>query len=142
MKVKSLMTRPVCNIGLWEAIEEAARIMDEAGVDALTILDNGKLVGMVTDRDISVRAIGRGISPQEAVSKIMRRDVPTCDGEMESEDALDIMAEQRIQQMPVCNAYGRVIGMISRVALVSAGFERSEAPGPRAGQFGPPATVG
>lgn len=142
MKVKSLMTRPVCSIGLWEAIEEAARIMDEAGVDALTILDNGKLVGIVTDRDISVRAIARGVSPQEAVSNIMRRDVQTCDGEMETDDALDIMAEQRIQQMPVCNPYGRVIGMISRGALVSAGLERSEAAGPRSGQYAPPATVG
>ena len=142
MKVKSLMTRPVCSIGLWEPIEEAAHIMDEAGVDALTILDNGKLVGIVSDRDISVRAIGRGVSPHEAVSHIMRRDVQTCDGEMAIGDALDIMAEQRIQQMPVCNAYGRVIGMISRGALVSAGLERSEPPGPRADQYGPSATVG
>ena len=127
MKVKSLMIRTVCSIGRWEAIEEAARLMDEAGVDALTILDNGQLVGIVTGRDISVRAIGRGISPHEPVSKIMSRDVQTCDGEMEAEDAFDVMTEQHLQRMPVCNAYGRLIGMISRGILASPELQRKEA---------------
>jgi predicted transcriptional regulator len=71
----------------------------------------------------------------------MRRDVLTCDAEMEIAEALDIMAEQDLQQLPVCNAYGRVIGMISRAALVSAGLEPSEAPGPSASPYGSPATV-
>ncbi len=142
MKVKSLMTRPVCSIGRWETIEEAARLMDEAGVDALTILDNGKLVGIVTGRDISVRAIGRGVSPHEPVSKIMSRDVQTCDGEMEAEDALDIMAEQQIRRMPVCNTYGRLIGMISFGILALPESKQDETAGPRSNHYGPSATVG
>jgi CBS domain-containing protein len=142
MKVKSLMTRPVCSIGRWEAIEEAARLMDETGVDALTILDNGKLVGIVTGRDISVRAIGRGVSPHEPVSTIMTRDVQTCDGEMEAEDALDIMAEQQIRRMPVCNTYGRLIGMISRGVLGLPESKQEQAAGPRGAHCRRSATVG
>jgi CBS domain-containing protein len=140
MKVKSLMTRPVCSIGRWETIEEAARLMDETGLDALTILDNGKLVGIVTGRDISVRAIGRGVSPHESVSKIMSRDVRTCDGEMEAEDALDIMAEQQIRRMPVCNSYGRLIGIVGRGVLARPESRQREVP--RGDQYRPSARAG
>jgi CBS domain-containing protein len=114
--------------------------MDETGVDALTILDNGKLVGIVTGRDISVRAIGRGVSPHESVSKIMSRDVRTCDGEMEAEDALDIMAEQQIRRMPVCNSYGRLIGIVGRGVLARPESRQREVP--RGDQYHPSATAG
>lgn len=128
MKVKSLMTRLVRSIGRWEAIQEAARVMDEADIDALTILDNGKLVGLVTRRDISVRGIGRGLSVQEPVSTIMTRDVQTCDVEMETTAALEIMTARQICRMPVCNAYGRLIGMISLEILTSPGSQPEEPP--------------
>lgn len=128
MKVSSLMTRLVRSMGRWEPIEEAARVMDEANVDALTILDNGRLVGLVTRRDISLRGIGRGLSLQEPVATIMTRDLQTCDGEMETEDAFDIMTAQQIRRMPVCNPYGRLIGMISLEILASSGSQSEDPP--------------
>jgi CBS domain-containing protein len=113
VKASALMTRPICSVARTASIADAAQLMSETGVGALTVVDNGDLVGIVTDRDIAIRAVGSGLPLEKPVSIIMTGEVLTCHEETELAVALETMARQQVRRMPVCNDYGSVIGMLS-----------------------------
>lgn len=113
MKAGALMTRPICSVARSASIADAAHLMSETGVGALTVVDDGELGGIVTDRDIAIRAVASGLPLERSVSIIMTGEVLTCHEETELEEALETMARQQVRRMPVCNDYGSVIGMLS-----------------------------
>ena len=78
MKVRDVMTHDVCVVRPDHTVEEAARMMAAIDVGLLPVGEGDRLVGMITDRDIAVRAVGEGKGPATQVEQVMTQDVKSC----------------------------------------------------------------
>src|SRR5688572_23802737 len=113
MQVSELMTREVQTIAPDDTIQAAARIMAEIDAGVLPVAEGEKLVGMITDRDIAIRAVAQGQGPDSRVSDVMSDEVLFCYEDDDTEDVLDNMAEQQIRRMPVVDREQQLVGIIS-----------------------------
>ena len=112
--IQEVMTRDVQTISTQETVQRAAQLMDELNVGAIPVVDDGKLVGMVTDRDITVRSVAVGQDPTSTrVNDVMSTDVRTCTVEQSVDDVLAQMADVQIRRVPVLDGNGQVIGIVS-----------------------------
>ena len=113
--IQDIMTRDVQTISSQETIQRAAQLMDELNVGAIPVLDGDKLVGMITDRDITVRSVAAGQDPGSTkVTDVMSTDVRTCTPGQSVEDVLSQMGDVQIRRVPVVDAQsGKVIGIVS-----------------------------
>ncbi len=112
--IQEVMTRDVQTISTQDTVQRAAQLMDELNVGAIPVVDDGKLVGMVTDRDITVRSVAIGQDPASTrVNDVMSTDVRTCTVEQSVEDVLAQMADVQIRRVPVVDGNGQVIGIVS-----------------------------
>jgi CBS domain-containing protein len=118
MEVREVMSKPPRFIDALEPISKAALVMGATGVGSLLVLRDGELVGIVTDRDLTVRAIGRGLPVSDPVENVMTADVETCRSDTELADALQVMGDQKIRRLPVCSATGDVVGIVSISDLI------------------------
>jgi CBS domain-containing protein len=119
MHVHDAMTTDISSIEAERPISEAARLMVEKDVGALPVLEGGRLVGIVTDRDITVRAVAAGMSAAGLVRDIMTPDVQCCHPAEDVRQALDEMSEQKIRRMPVLSSEGNLVGMVSLGDIVA-----------------------
>lgn len=114
MKVKSAMHKGAEWVAPTTPVAEVAKRMRELDVGAIPVGENDRLIGMVTDRDITCRAVANG----HDVSNLTARDVMTkgiiyCrDGE-ELDDALRIMESKKVRRLPVIDDKKRMVGMLS-----------------------------
>lgn len=113
MKIGDIMTRSVRSIEPTENIVKLAHLMGELDVGAIPVIEHGKIVGIVTDRDIAIRAVAAGLHNGTPVLRIMSRDVKSCREADEVDEVLATMSEQQVRRMPVCSAGGELVGMIS-----------------------------
>jgi len=112
--IQEVMTRDVQTISTQETVQRAAQLMDELNVGAIPVVDDGKLVGMVTDRDITVRSVAVGQDPTTTrVNDVMSTDVRTCTVDQSVEDVLAQMADVQIRRVPVLDGNGQIIGIVS-----------------------------
>lgn len=114
--VSELMTRDVRFVAPQESLQRAAQMMDELDVGALPVCDGGKLVGMVTDRDITIRGTATGRSPQDAhVDEVMSTDVRWCFEDQPLDDVMIQMADSQIRRIPVVSHDDehRLVGIVS-----------------------------
>lgn len=110
MKIAEIMTSTVTAVGSCERISDAARLMADEDVGALPVLDGAKVIGMVTDRDIAVRAVAEGLPAEALVRRIMSKDVISCSPDDDLEDVLEIMSNEQVRRLPVCES-GRLVGI-------------------------------
>jgi CBS domain-containing protein len=111
--VSEAMTRDVRVASPDHTLEAAARIMAEIDAGVLPVAENDRLVGMITDRDIAVRAVARGKGPDTRVREIMTPDVKYCfEDEPLSHVAVN-MGDLRIRRLPVLNREKRLVGILS-----------------------------
>ncbi|WEX10190.1 CBS domain-containing protein [Chelativorans sp. AA-79] len=113
MKVSEMMTRDVRVANPDDTIQQAARIMAEIDAGSLPVGDNDRLVGMLTDRDIAVRAIAQGQGPDCRVGDIMTRDVRYCFEDEDTDHVAHNMADQQIRRLPVVSRDKRLVGILS-----------------------------
>jgi CBS domain-containing protein len=94
-------------------VTEAVRTMNDVQVGAAVVLDRESLVGIITERDVMVRVVGRGRQPEgTAVSDVMTRAVSTVTPKTSISDAMSLMSQRRYRHLPVVDN-GRVCGVIS-----------------------------
>lgn len=117
MRVKDIMTASVDSIESTDTIADAARRMAEDDVGALPVLTDGKLVGIVTDRDIAVRGVAAGISSDAPIRRVMSENVATCAPDDEIETVLALMSREQIRRMPVRNDREEVVGIVALADL-------------------------
>lgn len=112
--VSEVMTRHVQIISPQSSLQEAARLMDRFNVGALPVSQSGRLLGMITDRDITVRAIAHGMNPlRTKVSEVMTEHTRWCHEHQTVDEVLRQMREVQIRRVPVLNDMGVIIGIVS-----------------------------
>lgn len=127
MKVKEAMTRDVRLVKPDQPISEAARLMGELDVGALPVEENDRLVGIITDRDIAVRAVAAGRGPDTPVSEVMSREVKYCFEDQSIDEVTQNMGELRVRRLPVLTRDKRLIGILSLGDLAIDETARDEA---------------
>jgi len=114
MKVKDIMTTDVMTCKETDTLSDCTAMMKEFNIGAIPVMDDGDhLVGIITDRDIAVRAVAKGIDPDEAhIGDFMTPSPVTIEPEINIEDAADIMAANQIRRLPVVDN-GKLVGIVS-----------------------------
>jgi len=113
MKIQDTMTRHVHIANPAMSLRQAARMMAEIDVGALPVGENDRLVGMITDRDIAVRAVAEGRGPETPVREIMSLDVCYCFEDQELDEVAANMGDVKVRRLPVVNRDKRLVGIIS-----------------------------
>jgi CBS domain-containing protein len=107
------MTRNVRIARPDETIREAAMVMGEIDAGAMPVGDDERLLGMLTDRDIAVRAVARGKGPDTLVRDVMSKDVKYCFDDEQVDDVIENMADIKVRRLAVLNREKRLVGIIS-----------------------------
>ncbi|MCR4264661.1 CBS domain-containing protein [Nitratireductor sp. ZSWI3] len=113
MRVSEVMTRSVRVASPDQPIREAASIMADIDAGVLPVGENDRLVGMVTDRDLAIRAIGKGKGPDTPVREVMTADVKYCFEDEDTEHVARNLGDQQIRRIPVVNRDKRLVGILS-----------------------------
>lgn len=112
--VSDIMTRQVRSIGPQDSLQRAARWMHELDVGALPVCNGRALLGMITDRDITVRATAAGLDPKQAcVSDVMTMAVHWCLPDQPIADVLRRMGEAQVRRLPVIDGEEELIGIVA-----------------------------
>ena len=113
MKVSKIMTRDVRLLNPDNTIREAASLMAEIDSGALPVGENDRLVGMVTDRDIVIRAVAQGKSVDTKIADVMSKEMLYCFDTDEIDDVARNMGKARVRRLPVVNRDKRLVGIVS-----------------------------
>jgi CBS domain-containing protein len=121
MKVRDAMAKTITCASPGDRIDDAARAMSAEDAGFLPVVDDGRLVGVLTDRDIVLRCIAEGpANPRDcSVGEVMSTDVRTVAPSDELDEAARVMSEGGIRRLPVVEG-GRVVGVLSHGNLVQA----------------------
>ncbi|HHU40304.1 MAG TPA: CBS domain-containing protein [Propionibacterium sp.] len=111
---KDLMTSPAECLAPDESIATAARMLSKYDVGSMPIVDGDTLVGVVTDRDIVLKAVAKGLDPKEtAVSDIASKNVVTVEASAAASEVAQLMSEHQVRRLPVVDG-GKVVGMVAQ----------------------------
>lgn len=114
MYVSDCMTRDVSVVGPDDTIQHAAKIMGQIDAGVLPVAESGRLVGMITDRDIAIRAVGEGKIPAQCrVGDVMTTEVRYVFEDDPIEDAADNMSELQLRRLPVVSREKNLVGILS-----------------------------
>lgn len=114
MMIREMMTKNVSVLPMDATVNEAALKMKEMGVGSIPVVDQKHIVGMVTDRDIAVRAAAEGLDPKSTkVSNILTQDVVACYEDQDAKDAAMLMQSKQVRRLPVLNRQEMLVGIVS-----------------------------
>ncbi len=113
MLIREVMSRDVKLIAPEDTIEQAARKMAEYDCGAIAVGAGDRLVGMITDRDIALRAVARGKGTNCRVGECMSSDVKYVFEDETTEDAARNMSDLKVRRLPVLNRDKRLVGIVS-----------------------------
>lgn len=113
MKVKEIMTKNIAYLNPMSTVVEAAQLMQKHNVGAIPVCDQSGVIGLVTDRDIVVRNIAHGKSPNDTpVKDVMTSQVTTISPETDVDDATKIMSQSQVRRLPVVEN-NMLVGILS-----------------------------
>ena len=113
MKVRDVMSTDVRIANPDQTIQQAAQMMAEIDAGALPVGENDRLIGMITDRDIAIRAVARGRGPDTPVREAMTPEVEYCFEDDDIEDVAEKMSALQVRRLPVLNREKRLVGIVS-----------------------------
>jgi CBS domain-containing protein len=114
MRLRDVMTAKIEDIPADATLMQAAEKMKRLDIGALPVRENDRLVGMITDRDIAVRAVAEGRDPKKMpVREVMSREICFCYEDDSMESAAKLMEEKQIRRLPVFDRSERPIGIVS-----------------------------
>ena len=114
MNVSDYMTRDVTVVTPNDTLQQAAKIMGQLDCGCLPVGENDRLVGMITDRDITVRATAAGLEPAtHRVSEVMTSQTRWCTEDQSTEEVMRQMGDVQIRRLPVLDAQQHVVGIVS-----------------------------
>ena len=113
-QVSQVMTRGVRTMAPGDTVLQAARAMEEMDIGVLPVCDGDRLLGMLTDRDIVLRGVARGLPAERtAVAELMTHDVRWCYDDDSIEEAMERMRETQIRRLAVVDHDRHLVGMVS-----------------------------
>jgi CBS domain-containing protein len=121
--VQEVMTSNPTTVKPDSPATEAARIMKSEDTGIVPIVDGGRLVGVSTDRDLALKIIAEGKSPDTSVGELSSKDLVTVDPQQSLEEAARLMAEHQVRRLPVVEEDGRLVGILSQKDLAEAGHD-------------------
>ena len=113
MKVNECMTRDVKVANPRQSIREAAQIMAQCDAGIVPIGEEDRLVGMITDRDIALRAVARNLPTTTAIREVMTHEVLYCFDDDDVREVAANMGDQQVRRLPVVNRDKRLVGIVS-----------------------------
>lgn len=114
MKISAMMKAHPKTVSSNDSITEAAKIMKTADVGSIPVVDNDKLVGIVTDRDIVLRTIANGKNYNECkVKDVMSKEIKACNEEDDTASALHLLGKCKLHRLPVINKSNKLVGIVS-----------------------------
>jgi len=128
MQVSEAMTRDVKIARPDQTIQQAARLMVEIDAGLLPVSQGDELIGMITDRDIAVRAVAEGKGPQTPVREVMSEEVKYCFEDQDVAQVTRHMGDQQLRRLAVMNRDKRLVGILSLADVAtSSGGQRAGA---------------
>jgi CBS domain-containing protein len=112
MNIRDVMTPNPRTVSPDDTIQNAARIMRDEDTGVVPVVDNGRAVGMVTDRDIVVRAVADGGQLNRPIREIVSSSVICASPEMSTRDAAQLMSDHQVRRLPVVENE-RLVGIVS-----------------------------
>jgi CBS domain-containing protein len=113
MKVSEVMTRDVQTVRPDQPVQEAASFMLSADAGSIPVAHEGRLIGMITDRDIAVRGVAKGYGPDTPVRELMTGDIICARHDDDLDDVASKMSEAQVRRLPVIDADERLCGIVS-----------------------------
>jgi CBS domain-containing protein len=113
MKIRDVMSKDVQVARPGDTIQDVAARMTSGDFGFIPVADGDRLVGTLTDRDIAVRAVGKGLGPATPVSEVMTTEVVTALDTADLKAALDAMGGGKIRRLPVVDKHDRLVGVVS-----------------------------
>jgi CBS domain-containing protein len=125
-KVSDVMSaRPYC-VTPDTPISEAAEVMEREDIGAIPVLEGDQLTGMITDRDIVIRAIAKGKDPRGMpVREVWTRDLITVGPDDNLSDAMKLMASYQVRRLPVVDDESRLVGVVAQADVALEAREKS-----------------
>ena len=128
MRISDVMTREVESIGPDDTLQEAAQRMKDFGVGPLPVCENHSVVGMVTDRDITLRAVASGLDPATtAVRDVMSDEIVCCFEDQEAEVAARLMQSKQIRRVLVLDRDKKLVGIVTLADLAADALDNQRA---------------
>jgi CBS domain-containing protein len=124
-KISEVMTRDVCIVAPDQTIREAATQMADADIGSLPVGENDRLVGMITDRDIVLRAVAEGRDPGTTVREVMTDRIQYCFEDEDVDKVARNMADLGVRRLPVVNRDKRLVGIVALSNIANCGDERA-----------------
>ena len=132
MKISEIMTRNPRTVSPDASVSDAAQVMKEEDVGIVPIVERvggaetrGRLVGVVTDRDIAIRVVAEGRSGDGPVRDVMSGGVRTCSPNDTIEQVMALMGEEQVRRVPVVDERGSLVGVVSQADLVRKASDRA-----------------
>ena len=113
--IREVMTRNPRSLESGNSVMEAARLMRDEDTGIVPVVEGEKLVGTVTDRDIALRVVAEGRSPESTtVGEIASRKLVTVDPQQDLDEALRLMARHQVRRLPVVEEDGKLVGIVAQ----------------------------
>ena len=127
--IRDVMTANPSSVEPSTPVAQVAQLMQQENVGSVPIVEGGKLVGTITDRDITIRIVAEGKDPQATtVGEVASRDLVTVDPQQNLDEALRLMAQHQVRRLPVVEEDGRLVGIVAQADVAT------EAPPEQAGE--------
>jgi len=128
MELREIMTRSVEVVSGDASLQEAASKMKSLDVGLIPVCDGDRLQGILTDRDITIRATANGRDPTKTkVADVMSTDIAYCLEDQEVEEAVSLMEARQIRRLPILNMDKRLVGIVSLGDIAVHGVDREMA---------------
>ena len=123
--VRDAMTEDPRSIGASASVVEAARLMREGHIGSLPVTEDERLVGMITDRDITTRVVAESAAPETtSVGDVYSRDLISVEPDHDLDEALELMARHQVRRLPVVEN-GRLVGVVAQADIALKDNERT-----------------
>src|ERR687884_727370 len=123
--IRDIMTTNPSTVEPNQSVVEAARIMKQEDAGVVPVTENGRLTGMVTDRDIAIRVVAEGKDPESTqVAEVASTDLVTIDPQQDLDEALRLMAQHQVRRLPVVEEDGRLVGIVAQADVARKGKDQ------------------
>ncbi len=123
--VQDVMTQNPRTVEAAQMVVDAARLMRDEDVGIAPVVEGGRLVGTLTDRDVAVRVVAEGKDPQStSVREVASTDLVTVDPQQDFDEAVRLMSEHQLRRLPVVEEDGRLVGILAQADVAQEGDDR------------------